>query len=254
VDDVDSGTSAPSCATPLCTAGQSQREQQSCGRCGYGVQSHARACAADGCSWSEWSPWTACVESEKVECTPGQEEQLPSVPCGDRCGHASVKRVCSTACAWGASVQGACSGEGECSAGAKADLPAVACDAMCGRASQTHTCTKACAWGAPVSGACMGTGVCTPGQTRTLPTGNGCGPCGKGGEQQTETCSDGCAWAATATSCVLPSNVCKPEGYEGSTGWHCVGNGQREWCYVATVNPTDRCTWTGGREPYSGCP
>ncbi|HKP61932.1 MAG TPA: hypothetical protein VJV78_34610 [Polyangiales bacterium] len=253
-DDSDSGTSPGSCAMPVCTAGQQQVEQQSCGLCGYGVQNHRRTCAADGCSWSAWSEWTACAESAEVECTPGAEEQLPSMPCGERCGHAGVKRVCTTACAWSDPMKGACEGEGVCTPGAKADLPAVSCNAMCGHASQSHTCTNACSWGPTVSGACTGTGACTPGQTRTVATGNACGPCSKGDEQQTQTCSASCAWAATATSCALPGNVCKPEGYEGSTGWHCVGNGQREWCYVATESPEFRCTWTGGREPYSGCP
>jgi hypothetical protein len=46
-----------------CQLGETQSENQSCGRCGTGTQSRTRTCD-DKCTWGAWSNWGICSQCD----------------------------------------------------------------------------------------------------------------------------------------------------------------------------------------------
>lgn len=55
------GGTGPSCSG--CKAGETQSENQNCGRCGTGTQSRTRTCD-DKCTWGAWSGWSLCSQCD----------------------------------------------------------------------------------------------------------------------------------------------------------------------------------------------
>jgi hypothetical protein len=256
----DAGADAASCTSsslaPFCIPGQSATESRACGLCGRAQQMRARMCL-DGCSWTPFTPWSACTEPAGM-CTPG-ETQRRQEPCG-ACGAGSrmSTRTCNEGCGWTEWSPGECAQDPDrCMPGTSLELLPVQCGSRCGTARQTRTCNQDCRWDAPVTQDCAGEGACAPGDTeRTGSVGCNQAYCNKGIQPQLRTCSDRCQWGTPMNtgSCTIPSGVCRPED-QGGTGWRCRPNdpGFREFCYDSTESARDRCTWKGNREEYSGC-
>jgi hypothetical protein len=257
----DSGSEILPCGGtlfPQCTPNALEMDTEACGDCGAGTRTRQRGCAMD-CRWASWSEWSECEKAAEV-CKPGQTDEKME-PCGN-CGFGTRKtsRSCTRTCGWSDWSPEACTGdESTCKTGAILPLPEIGCGAMCGRATQTQTCNASCGWDPVVTGACMSEGVCKPGVTR-MATPGGCNPdyCNKGVEQRIETCTQSCTWGApTATGmCSIPANICRPADLGSTTGWRCRPNdpGFREMCNASTAAAPNACTWSGTREPWSGCP
>jgi hypothetical protein len=112
----------------VCEANQTDMEQEACGACGSGTRTRTRTCAADGCSFGEWSAFGDC-SGEHTECDPNGAAQTQTVSC-PTCGSKTQKRTCSpTTCKWGAwSDSSACSWCDECSEVVYCDTPANIAD------------------------------------------------------------------------------------------------------------------------------
>jgi hypothetical protein len=107
----------------ICQANEPGVESEACGDCGSGTRTRTRACAADGCSWGEWSAWGACG-GEHTACAPGAKETR-SAAC-TTCGSRTQARTCSPdTCTWGAwSDTSACTWCEQCSEVVYCDTPA----------------------------------------------------------------------------------------------------------------------------------
>ena len=77
------------CIGDVCTPGEVQNEQDSCGNCG--TRTRSRTCSG-GCTWGSWTPWSSCTG--QGSCSPGSVETCDEKGC--------EQRSCSAACEWSA--------------------------------------------------------------------------------------------------------------------------------------------------------